>query len=67
MTLIDGSRREVLSVDMLYGGASRDPDWKKDAYCDCEVLVDRTYFVPLGDTTWPDDTLVELEYMDSDS
>jgi hypothetical protein len=33
-------------------------------YCDCEVLVDRTYYLPLGDTSWPDDTLVEFEYMD---
>jgi hypothetical protein len=67
VTLADGSRREVLSVDMLYGGASRDPDWKKDRHCDCEALFDRAYFVPLGDSTWPDDTLVELEYMDGDS
>jgi len=63
VTLVDGSRREVLPVDMLYGGASRDPDWKKDRYCDCEILFDRAYFVPLGDTSWPDDTLVVLEYM----
>ena len=31
---------------------------------DCEVLVDRTYFLPLGDRSWPDDTRVEFEYMD---
>jgi len=62
MTLVDGPRREVLPVDMLYAGASRDPNWKKHKYCDCEVLFDRTYFAPLGDTTRPDDTLVELEY-----
>jgi hypothetical protein len=63
VTLVDGERREVLPVDMLYGGATRDPDWKKDRHCDCEVLFDHAYFVPLGDSTWPDDTLVELEYM----
>jgi hypothetical protein len=28
------------------------------------VLVDRTYFLPLGDPSWPDDTRVEFEYMD---
>jgi hypothetical protein len=67
VTLVDGPRREVLSVDMLYGGASRDPDWKKDKYCDCEALFDHAYFVPLGDASWPDDTLVELEYMDEAS
>jgi hypothetical protein len=64
VTLVHGERREVLSVDRLYGGASRDPDWKEDLpYCDCEVLMDRAYFLPLGDTSWPDDTRVEFEYM----
>ena len=68
VALVSGARREVLSVDMLYGGASRDPDWKSDMpYCDCEVLLERTYFVPLGDASWPHDTLVEFEYMDGRS
>ena len=65
VTLVDGSRREVLSVDWLYAGATRDPEWKEDLpYCDCEALVERAYFVPLGDESWPDDTLVVLEYME---
>jgi hypothetical protein len=64
VTLVSGERREVLPVDRLYAGASRDPEWKEDlAYCDCEVLMDRAYFMPLGDASWPDDTLVEFEYM----
>jgi hypothetical protein len=65
VTLVSGSRRETISVDRLYGGASRDPNWKADLkYCDCEVLAERTYFMPLGDPTWPDDARVEFEYMD---
>jgi hypothetical protein len=64
VTLVDGARREALPLEMLYAGASRDPKWKEDRYCDCEALFDRTYFVPLGDTSWPDDTRVELEYME---
>jgi hypothetical protein len=65
VALVAGARREVLSVDQLYGGASRNPEWKAELrYCDCEVLVDRAYSLPLGDPSWPDDTLVELEYMD---
>ena len=65
VTLVSGERREVLSVDMLYGGATRDPDWKEDLpYCDCEVLMDRAFFLPLGDPSWPDDTRVQFEYMD---
>ena len=67
VTLVHGERREALPVDMLYGGATRDPDWKKDKHCDCEALFDRAYFVPLGDATWPDDTLVEIEYMGPNS
>ncbi|GAA0766758.1 hypothetical protein LRH25_31920 [Ideonella azotifigens] len=65
VTLVAGERREVLPVDQLYAGASDDPGLKQDLpYCDCEVLVDRTYFLPLGDRSWPDDTRVEFEYMD---
>lgn len=68
VTLISGSRTQVLSVDLLYGGAGRDPDWKEDLpYCDCEVLMERAYFLPLGDASWPDDTRVELEFMDGAS
>jgi len=64
VTLVDGARREVLSVDRLYAGASRDAKWKRGLrYCDCEALIDRAYFVPLGDESWPDDTRVEIEYM----
>ena len=64
-TLVSGNRREVLSIDKLYASASDDPGLKTDLpYCDCEVLVDRTYVLPLGDRSWPDDTLVAFEYMD---
>ena len=65
VTLVAGARREVLSIDQLYAMASDDPGLKSDLpYCDCEMLVDRTYFLPLGDPSWPDDTRVEFEYMD---
>jgi hypothetical protein len=65
VALVHGARREVLSIDRLYGGASYNPNLAKDLpYCDCEVLLDRSYTLPLGDRSWPNDTLVELEYMD---
>jgi hypothetical protein len=65
VTLVYGDRRELLSVDRMYAGASRQPLTEDDRkYCDCEVLLDRTYFAPLGDASWPDDTLLEFEYMD---
>lgn len=65
VTLVAGNRREELPVSELYAGASDDPGLPYDLpFCDCEVLVDRTYFMPLGDRGWPDDTLVQFQYMD---
>lgn len=65
VALVHGARREVLPIDQLYAGASDDPGLVHDLpFCDCEVLVDRTYFLPLGDQSWPHDTRVEFEYMD---
>ncbi len=65
VTLRSGARREVLPGDRLYAGLSR-KEMSRDElpYCDCEALLDRTYFLPLGDKSWPDDTRVEFEYMD---
>ncbi len=65
VTLVNGARREVVSVDRLYAGATYDTNLQAELrYCDCEVLVERTYFLPLGDRGWPDDTLVEFEFME---
>jgi hypothetical protein len=65
VTLVSGARREVLPVEDLYAGLSRGEISKDELpYCDCEALLDRAYFLPLGDRSWPDDTLVEFEYMD---
>lgn len=65
VTLTAGNRREVLPVDQLYAGASDDPGLPQDLpFCDCEVMLDRTYFLPLGDRSWPDDTLISFEYME---
>ncbi len=67
VAMVAGARREVLAVNKLYAGASDDPGLKQDLpFCDCEVLVDRTYVLPLGDRSWPDDTLVEFEYMEDE-
>jgi hypothetical protein len=65
VVMVNGTRRVTLPVDRLYAGASADPGLKSALpYCDCEVLVDRTYYLPLGDKSWPDDTLIEFEYME---
>jgi hypothetical protein len=65
VTLRDGKRLEVLSVDEMYANISYMPRTKLElSLCDCRALIDRTYRVPLGDASWSDDTLVEFEYMD---
>ena len=68
VTLVAGLRREVQAIDTLYANASDDTGMRANLpYCDCEVLVDRTYVLPLGDRSWPDDTLVEFDYMDDEA
>ena len=65
VTLVSGARREPVLIDMLYAGALDRPLTERElATCDCEVLLDRAFYLPLGDRSWPDDTRVELEYMD---
>jgi hypothetical protein len=46
---------------MLYAGGDQTPDMLP--YCDCQVLLDRTYYAPIWDRSWPDDTLVSFETM----
>lgn len=65
VTLVAGARRETLPVGRLWAGATDDPGLRQDLpFCDCEMLVDRTYFVPLADASWPHDTLVVFDFMD---
>ena len=54
VTLLHGQRKEVLAIDKLYAAASDNPKLSTELPdCDCEVLIDRTYFLPLGDRSWP--------------
>src|SRR5947207_2387851 len=64
VTLRSGERRETLPIQKLYAATinGRRDELK---HCDCEALLDRAYVLPLGDKSWPNDTLVELEYMDA--
>lgn len=65
VTLVSGERRRTLSIGALYAGLAHDrAPLDELGFCDCEALLDRAYFVPLGDRRWPDDTLVQLEYME---
>jgi hypothetical protein len=62
VSLRAGERSEILPFRMLYAGGDQDRDTLP--YCDCQVLLDRTYYAPIWDRSWPDDTLVSFEYMD---
>jgi len=62
VTLQAGARRETLPFRMLYAGGTQTPATLP--YCDCQVLLDRTYYAPLWDRSWPDDTLLSFEAMD---
>lgn len=62
VTLRAGARAEVLPFKMLYAGGGQTRAMLP--YCDCQVLLDRTYYAPIWDRGWPDDTLLEFDYMD---
>lgn len=62
VTLHAPGRTEVLPFAMLYSGGKETRE--SLPYCDCQVMLDRSYFAPIWDNSWPDDTLVTFEYMD---
>jgi len=61
VTLIYGKRSASLSAEKLYGN-----DWDEFIirFLDWPLLRDRVFLAPLRDTTWPDDTLLEFDYME---
>ncbi len=63
VTLRDGDRSEILPFFMLYAGGAQFSE-QQLAMCDCQVVQDRTYRVPMSDQSWSNDTLVQFEYMD---
>lgn len=62
VTLRDGARTETLPFDSLYAGGTQTPETLP--FCDCQVLLDRSYYAPVWDRGWSDDTLVAFDYMD---
>jgi hypothetical protein len=62
VTLRFGARVEALPFKMLY--AAGDQTAETLPYCDCQVLLDRSYYAPIWDRGWPDDTLVEFDFID---
>ena len=62
VSLHDGARSATLPFSLLYAGGTQTAATLP--YCDCQVLLDRSYYAPLWDRSWSDDTLLEFEYMD---
>lgn len=63
VTLRDGARHATLPFSALYAGGTQTPATLP--YCDCQVLLDRSYYAPVWDRGWSDDTLLSFEDMDS--
>ena len=63
VTLRDGERRATLPFSALYAGDTQTPSTLP--YCDCQVLLDRSYYAPIWDRSWSDDTLLSFADMDS--
>jgi hypothetical protein len=53
-----------LPLSYLYAGLANSFYTGDISEKDCRAMIGRTYFLPLGDRSWPDDTLVEFEYME---
>jgi len=62
VTLRAGDRVAVLPFRALYAGGTQTPETLP--FCDCQVLLDRSYYAPVWDASWPDDTLLAFDYMD---
>jgi hypothetical protein len=64
VTLRDGARSAVLPFAALYAGGTQTPE--SLPFCDCQVLLDRSYYAPIWDRSWSDDTLLAFDGMDGD-
>ena len=64
VTLRFGERVAALPFKMLY--AAGDQSAATLPYCDCQVLLERSYYAPIWNISWPDDTLVEFDFIDAD-
>jgi hypothetical protein len=64
VTLVFGTRREAIAGEWMYANSARLlPDAIQDL-ADWRHTRDRQYIPAIADPSWPDDTLLEFEYMD---
>ncbi|OEZ61691.1 hypothetical protein DUGA6_21410 [Duganella sp. HH105] len=62
ITMVDGERRKQLFSEQLY--LNRIPALYRMFYD--TYLSDRSYWLQISDASWPDDTLLEFEYMEGE-
>ena len=63
VTLRAGARSDTLPFKMLYAGGEQTR--ASLPFCDCQVLLDRSYYAPIWDRSWPDDTVLSFDYMEA--
>jgi hypothetical protein len=63
VTLRAGARSDTLPFKMLYAGGEQTR--ASLPYCDCQVLLERSYYAPIWDRSWPDDTVLSFDYMEA--
>jgi hypothetical protein len=62
VTLFDGNRSANLPASALYAGGTQSPASLR--FCDCEALLDRSYYAPIWDRSWSDETLLSFKDRD---
>ncbi|MYM21069.1 hypothetical protein GTP46_00195 [Duganella sp. FT135W] len=62
VTLFDGNRSANLPLTALYAGGAQSPASLR--FCDCEVLLERSYYAPIWDRSWSDETLLSFKHQD---
>ena len=67
VTLVHGTRREAIAGEWMYANSARLLPEAGYALVDWGHARDRQYVPAIFDASWPDDTLVEFEYMDDPS
>lgn len=60
VTLFDGNLSANLPASALYAGGTQSPASLR--FCDCEALLERSYYAPLWDRRWSDETLLSFKH-----
>jgi len=59
VTLFDGNRSANLPLAALYAGGTQTAATLR--FCDCQVLLEHSYYAPIWDRSWSDETLLSFK------